>query len=881
MTITPSLWADLEQVNTGDLGPNGGDQEDPGVVGLANGNFLVVYDDDSDANDSLPGDDILGRLYDALGNPLGSPFALNQLRTGDDEVEPDVAALSDGGFVLVYEGKDANGTSLIYETYGPEGEHKSSGFVQNDLNDDVLRQVEIDSFQDDSFVASYTRLIDGGNSTVAAKIVDADGKLSEEIPLHTSSSARAADVAVTGADSFVAAFVVTEGQSVRIEYRGHNKAGAFQFGDSIASPGAKNVDPQVTALGEDQFLVVWTEQTDPGNEQVYGQIFNSQTGAAASGLLDIASDGDDDKHPSVAALPDGGFMVLYEQQFSPGNSFDRIIGQRFDSRGEKVGEELLLDEVPSTESVEDPEVALLSDGRIVGVWEQRDDESDIEAQIWDPRSDSIVGGTADEVITGLQAPSTVDGQGGDDTIFGVSGNDWLYGSSGHDRLYGDRGFDRLYGQEGNDFLDGGSGKDRLFGGSGADTMVIEPNFAVAKETYDGGSGVDRILLRDGASLPDDVVIQSVEALAVRAGTGDDSLGGSDFLQDILFGGSGNDDLRGGTGFDSLFGGFGIDTLRGNDGEDYVYGGKGTDRVFGHDGEDVVYGGGDSDRLSGGSANDLLVGNAGRDFLNGNSGVDRMFGGTGNDTFVVDTLTDVVYEVAGGGDADLVRSELDDYTLGSDSDVERGTVAKGLGDGALTGNTLDNVLTGNTGDNSLSGGKGSDLLRGQNGNDHLNGDDGMDTLRGGGGDDFLEGGVDTQVAGAVGDTFMGQKGNDTISLDDAGEAYGGAGDDRFLFDGDEVGNGAGRGGPSVHDFHGQILNAGAEQDSLVFAKGMEQGTFEYRGDGAFTGKGNSEARFDGNGQMQVDHDGDEVVDLAFRIEGMSEAGQLTAQDFVWL
>ena len=50
--------------------------------------------------------------------------------------------------------------------------------------------------------------------------------------------------------------------------------------------------------------------------------------------------------------------------------------------------------------------------------------------------------------------------------------------------------------------------------------------------------------------------------------------------------------------------------------------------------------------------------------------------------------------------------------------------------------------------------------------------------------------------------------------------------------------------------------------------------------AFSGGGNSEARYDGPRQIQVDQDGDGNVDQAFLIDGVTNAGLLTATDFVW-
>ena len=46
-------------------------------------------------------------------------------------------------------------------------------------------------------------------------------------------------------------------------------------------------------------------------------------------------------------------------------------------------------------------------------------------------------------------------------------------------------------------------------------------------------------------------------------------------------------------------------------------------------------------------------------------------------------------------------------------------------------------------------------------------------------------------------------------------------------------------------------------------------------------GDSESRFVGARQVQVDQDGDGAVDQAFLVNGATEAGLLTATDFLWL
>jgi Ca2+-binding RTX toxin-like protein len=112
---------------------------------------------------------------------------------------------------------------------------------------------------------------------------------------------------------------------------------------------------------------------------------------------------------------------------------------------------------------------------------------------------------------------------------------------------------------------------------------------------------------------DDVVdLSRAEALAseVDAGAGNDRVQGT-YLYNRLFGGPGNDTLKGGShsqSQDLLNGGDGDDELRGSPGGDTLIGGVGADRLSGGDGWDRLGGGAGADWLLGGGGSDTLIAN---------------------------------------------------------------------------------------------------------------------------------------------------------------------------------------------------------------------------------------------------------------------------------
>ena len=241
-------------------------------------------------------------------------------------------------------------------------------------------------------------------------------------------------------------------------------------------------------------------------------------------------------------------------------------------------------------------------------------------------------------------------------------------------------------------------------------------------------------------------------------------------------GSGNDTLRGNSADNSLNGNTGADTMIGLAGDDIYYvdnlgdlvieaAGEGTDTVYvrmngyvlpanvengaistrvqfdpppielhGNSLANILAGNADANLLYGEAGADQLYGHEGRDHLDGGAGPDQMIGGTGNDTYIVDNLSDIVFEKPGEGTDTLWTS----VNRGLDNDFENIVL---FGSATIAGgNALNNTVSGNALGNDLYGGAGSDSLYGQDGYDRLIGEDGNDYMTGGKGTDAYYGGA---------------------------------------------------------------------------------------------------------------------------------------------
>ncbi len=262
----------------------------------------------------------------------------------------------------------------------------------------------------------------------------------------------------------------------------------------------------------------------------------------------------------------------------------------------------------------------------------------------------------------------------------------LVGGDGNDQLLGSARADKLWGGLGNDLLQAGDANDQLFGEQGEDQL----QGGAGNDTLDGGVGND-LLFGDA---------------------GDDQLhGGAD--NDELQGNEGNDALYGGTGDDRLFGQFGNDLLYGGEGDDILVGCNGDNEAR----QSLAPGETDVDWLYGGAGNDRLIGRVGDDYLDGGAGADMMEGGQGDDLFVVNSVNDVVLELANEG-YDTVNSSVS-YLL--NANVEELRLIEGYAIHG-TGNSLNNLIVGNSDKNILDGVTGADTLIGGLGDDTYDVDD---------------------------------------------------------------------------------------------------------------------------------------------------------------
>lgn len=329
------------------------------------------------------------------------------------------------------------------------------------------------------------------------------------------------------------------------------------------------------------------------------------------------------------------------------------------------------------------------------------------------------------------------------TVAWLTGNSLannIKGSNLNDILDGAAGNDTISAGDGNDIIFVGNGSDVINGGAGLDIVASTVSFNLAATT---STAVENLDLLDYAS-----------AVSATGNSVANLLLGNKY-NNTLSGAEGNDTLDGWfysptyapvvdatktTGNDTLNGGTGNDLYRIDATTDIVNeasttggidtvefkGAVATETYVLRDGVENLtmlgnlkngVGNNLNNRIIGDSGINILKGGYGDDYLDGSGGIDNFEGGYGDDTYAVDSIAEVIKEVAGQG-LDWVQSatiglDLNTPSWGGSIENARLTGTSALN---LTGSSANNRMLGNTAINVLEGRGGIDTLEGGLGND---------------------------------------------------------------------------------------------------------------------------------------------------------------------
>ncbi|MET0530101.1 MAG: calcium-binding protein [Microvirga sp.] len=429
-----------------------GDQQNPEIVALPNGNFVVVYENDAGGSGDF---DILAVEFTATGVLVGNVFRVDFDQY--DQFSPDVTPILTGGYAVAFEDNASlnSGSSFVSLEMVPPGSPADPDpeFVVEDPVGTFNETFDpsIATFANGSYIVTYDRFLDvANNSDTRFAIVNAAGNAFLTAPtfLGQSQTAHEFDTSVATFGNIAAVVYASEEEgnpaSDDVVLKIVNASGTIVDTETIDTNTERN-NPEVAALADGRFVVVWQ---DFNTTDVFGRIYDPDTGTFSGPEFIISNRGGFQESPRVAALPDGGFVATWTDfsgQF--GDNSGAINARRFDKNGVPVGDEFRVS--TATEDFQgDSGLAANDDGVLFSAWvnfnelNTTDTEPPgIQGQFLRAVTEVVNGTAGDDNITTYNLSEPVNGLAGKDTIDARGGNDIVNGGEGRDKLTGGPGSD--------------------------------------------------------------------------------------------------------------------------------------------------------------------------------------------------------------------------------------------------------------------------------------------------------------------------------------------------------------------------------------------------------------------------------------------------------
>lgn len=436
-----------------DVSPFEGDRNRPDVAVLADGSFVVTY------TAIVPGLDssISARRFDADGTPLGPEFVVFR---GFDQTSfaPSIAALSDGGFVIAYNGLWRDGSNYSYHArvFEGDGTPRTNDFLVNQTTESFQSFGEVAALDSGGFAVTWrSRSVDGSFYAVMLRLYDADGRAQT------------------------------------------NEIQVNQFWQG------SQTYPDIATLANGNLVLAWqSDGQDGSGEAVVARVFSPDGNPLGNEFQVNTKTEADQFSASVAALSDGGYVIVWRHETGVGTF--SLNAQRFAADGTKLGGEVELvngDTALNTGHT----LGETADGALVLSWLDFDNSTFsgtlmtrivLAPELGSDGNDVLDGTRFGDSLDGLAGNDKIRGRGGNDTLAGGVGDDKLTGQAGNDTLLGEAGQDRLFGGDRNDKLLGGAGHDHLNGGRGRDTL----NGQSGNDVLKGGAGRDTFVFTKGKDI---------------------------------------------------------------------------------------------------------------------------------------------------------------------------------------------------------------------------------------------------------------------------------------------------------------------------------------------------------------------------------------------
>jgi len=374
-----------------------GMQDRPQVAGLTDGRFVVAWQ--SDKQDTDEWGIFLRRIKAGGGGLEGVEFQAN-MEVADDQENPAVAALSDGGFVAVWEGfgQDGNGDGVFGQRFQANGVKSGVEFPVNTHTVSNQELPDVAALAGGGFVVVWSGVGPEDWGGVYGQVFSSDGvKSGVQLPINATTQwdQRAPAVAGLADGSFVAAWEsqLQDGDGQGIYARRFGSDGAPLSSESVVNDfwQLDQAYPAVGSLVGGGYVIAWhSDGQDGSNNGVLARVFDGSSLAVTPEFVVHDYTLGEQRYPALAGLSSGGFAIVWESKGQDGSDAG-VYCRVFSADGLPTGTEFPVNTFTASNQ-QSPSISSTPAGQFLVTWrswQQAGDDYDIFALRFDDSGDKL------------------------------------------------------------------------------------------------------------------------------------------------------------------------------------------------------------------------------------------------------------------------------------------------------------------------------------------------------------------------------------------------------------------------------------------------------------------------------------------------------------
>ena len=323
---------------------------------------------------------IAARVFNAPATPAGLEFQVNATETGD-QIYPDVAVFSDGGFVITWcsTGVDGDGYGIVAQLFDTSANKIGSEITVNSSVTGAQYSPVVTSDGQDRFVIAWVSTdTDGDGEGIFGQRFDADGTpLGGEFQVNTYTTGEqsAPTISADNAGAFAVAWQSWEQDTsdYGIYYRLYDENGNPQGNDfrvNIYTPFEQSW-PDLKMVPAGDFCAVWqSSQLDGSDYGVVANLFDSAGTHQLGVEFVVNSEPVDDQQYASIDSADGVTWIAVWQSRNQDSGGHGVYAQRFDTTGAAIGVEARINAFVEGDQ-RFPQVAALPSGAYLVVWDSQ------------------------------------------------------------------------------------------------------------------------------------------------------------------------------------------------------------------------------------------------------------------------------------------------------------------------------------------------------------------------------------------------------------------------------------------------------------------------------------------------------------------------------